>query len=77
MEIGRGLVRVAPTSAIARWSTSFVRECVIADRVGEVLEDRNRGLIDVPLISAVDLLPGNLGELDRISVVEKRVGLTL
>ena len=77
MEIGRGLVRVGPTSAIARSSTYFVRECGITDRVGEVLEDRNRGLIDVPIIGAVDLLPGNLGELDRVSVVEKRVGLTL
>ena len=77
MEIGRGLVRVGPTSAIARSSTSFVRECGITDRVGAVLVDRNRGLIDVPLIRAVDLLAGNLGEFDRVSVVERRVGLTL
>ena len=77
MEIGRGLVRVAPTSAIVRWSTSFVRECVITDRVGMVLENRDCSLIDVPLIRALDLLPGNLGECDRVSVVEKRVGLTL
>ena len=76
MQIGRGLVRIGPTSAIARSSTPFVRECVIADRAGAVFEDRNRRLIDVPLIRAVDLLAGNLGELDRVSMVERRVGLT-
>ena len=77
MEIGRGLVRVGPTSAIARSSTSFVRECGITDRVGAVLVDRNRGLIDVPFIRVADLFFENLGELDRVSAVGRRVGLTL
>ena len=77
MEIGRGLVRVGLASAIAGSSTSFVRECGVTDRVGMVSEDRDCSLIDVPLIRVADLFFENLGEVDRVSVAERRVGLTI